>query len=333
MGNMDNLSIVGVDGENLIVVSPDGERFQLPINGALMGALRKPAQGSTAAHRASPKDIQAHIRRGLTAAQVADLTGEDHAYIEKFEGAVIAEREFVIDQALAVAVHQKNGQETTFGQSVRARLDEISAQENGWTAWKEESGWRVELGFDEGEVEHRARWSFEPRKHLLVPLNDDAQVLSRHDPMPTTLIPRLSAVPSTDAPDRFDSGIFEDSDLGETGPLLEAVPYGRQGDGADSGRMADTADLLEVLRRKRGEREASSESDEENSRNSHPSTGGIRLVESSEDHTAEVTTIGSHPDHDDDDDPSPPPSGKKNRPEMPSWDDIVFGARSDDDPA
>lgn len=330
---MDNLSIVGVEGEHLIMVSSDGERFQLPINDTLLGALRTPGSGSSAVHRASPKDIQAHIRRGLTATQVADLTGEDLSYIEKFEGAVVAEREFMIGQALAVGVHQKNGNETTFGQSVRARLEEISAKEDAWVAWKEESGWRVELVFHEGDVEHRARWSFEPRKHLLAALNDDAEVLSRHEPMPTTLIPRLSAVPAADGPDRFDSEIFEDSDLGETGPLLEAVPYGRQGEASESGRMADTADLLEVLRRKRGEREAASETDSEPSRHAHPSTGGIRLVESEDDHTAEVTTIGGGTTDDDDDDPTPPPAGKKNRPGMPSWDDIVFGARSDDDPA
>lgn len=334
MGNMENLTIVGVDGENLIVVSTGGERFHLPINDALLGALRKPASSATGTHRASPKDIQAHIRRGLTSVQVADLTGEDLAYIEKFEGAVIAEREFAIEQALAVGVAQKTGQETTFGQSVRARLQDINAEENAWGAWKEESGWNIELVFHEGEVEHRARWSFDPRKHLLVPLNDDAQVLSRHEPMPTTLIPRLSAVPTEANPDRFDSEIFEDSDLGETGPLLEAVPYGRQNDSPDSGRMADTADLLEVLRRKRGERESAPEGDGDPSRSAHPSTGGIHLVESYDDHTADVTRIGGANDSDDDDDePTPPPASKKNRPEMPSWDDIVFGARGDDDPA
>jgi hypothetical protein len=332
MGNMDNLTIVGVDGENLIVVSSGGDRFHLPINDALLGALRKPASASNGAHRASPKDIQAHIRRGLTAVQVADLTGEDLAYIEKFEGAVIAEREFAIEQALAVGVAQKTGQETSFGQAVRARLKDIDALEDAWGAWKEESGWNIELVFHEGEVEHRARWSFDPRKHLLVPLNDDAEILSRHEPMPTTLIPRLSAVPPADTPDRFDSEIFEDSDLGETGPLLEAVPYGRQNDSPESGGMADTADLLEVLRRKRGEREGSPEGDSEHSRSAHPSTGGIHLVESDDDHTADITTIGGANDSDDDD-PTPPPAGKKNRPEMPSWDDIVFGARGDDDPA
>jgi hypothetical protein len=94
--------------------------------------------------------------------------------------------------------------------------------------------------------------------------------------------------------------------------------------------MADTADLLEILRRKRGERDTSLESEAEKSRAGHPSTGGIHLVEDDE-HTAEVTPITHGADLTGDDDPEPPPPTKKNRPVMPSWDDIVFGARSDDD--
>ena len=327
---MTTLTIVGVENDMLVLVSEDGQRFSLPITDALHDAMRQKKPGTARTPKTSPKDIQAHIRRGLSARQVADLTGEDIAYVEKFEGAVIAERNFIVDQALAVMVSTRSGDEMSFGSSIRDRLDEISAQEKSWTAWREESGWMVELTFDEGDVEHKARWSFDPRKHLLEPLNEDASVLSRHEPMPTTLIPKLSAVaPREDNPERFDSEIFEASDLGETGPLLEPVPYGRQ---EDEGRMADTADLLEALRRKRGEREPAPHSDDD-SRHAHPATGGIRLVEDDE-HDAPVTPIGgAHDDEDNDDDPEPPSGTKKKRPPMPSWDDIVFGARSDDDPA
>lgn len=322
---MTTLTIVGVEEDTLVLVSEDGERFFVTITDALHDALRRRTSGPSPAHRVSPKDIQAHIRRGLTAQQVADLTGEDIGYVQKFEGAVLAERNFLVDQALAVTVTDRRGDETTFGSSVRERLEEISAREQSWSAWREESGWLIELTFYEGELEHTARWSFVQRKHLLEPLNEDATVLSRHEPMPTTLIPKLSAVANTDpGPDRFDSEIFETSDLGETGPLLEPVPYGRQ---EDEGRMADTADLLEALRRKRGEREPAPGL-EDDSRTAHPATGGIRLVED-DSHDASVTPISS-PDDDDDPEPTPP---KKKRPEMPSWDDIVFGARSDDDPA
>jgi len=330
---MKNLTVVGVEDGELILVSADGERFRVAITDSLTSALRRPAPESRVIHRASPKDIQAHIRRGLTSQQVADLTGEEVSYIQKFEGAVIAEREFVVEQALSVSVQLQNGGETSFGDSVRHRLGEIAAHEEEWSAWREETGWHVELLFHEGDVEHRARWSFDPRKHVLSPENDDAAILSRHEPMPTTLIPKLTAVRETQEPTRFDSEIFETSDLGETGPLLEPVPYGRQGDsGDDNSRMADTADLLEVLRRKRGEREPAPEPDADFSRNAHPSTGGIRLVEDDTEHDASVTRIGTPDTGDDDDDPEPPTPPRKNRPAMPSWDDIVFGARSEDDP-
>ena len=326
---MTTITLVGVENDTLVLVSEDGQRFFVEINEALRDALRQRSGSDSTAHRVSPKDIQAHIRRGLTAQQVADLTGEEVSYIEKFEGAVIAERNFIVDQALAVSVTTRSGDETTFGASIRERLEEISASGEKWSAWKEETGWLIELTFQEGDVEHSARWTFHQRKHVLEPLNEDASVLSRHEPMPTTLIPKLSAVATAETesePDRFDSEIFESSDLGETGPLLEPVPYGRQ---EDEGRMADTADLLEALRRKRGERESVPGVDE-GSRSTHPATGGIRLVD--DDSTdAPVTPIGGSPSPDDDDpEPTPP---KKKRPEMPSWDDIVFGARSDDDPA
>ena len=323
---MTTLSVVGVENDTLVLVSQDGERFFVPLTDSLRDAVRHRNSGTPTAHRVSPKDIQSHIRRGLTAQQVADLTGEDVSYIQKYEGAVTAEREFIVDQALAVSVTTRNGDEITFGASIRERLEEIAAVEDSWSAWKEETGWLVELTFREGDVDHVARWSFHQRKHLLEPLNEDATVLSRHEPMPTTLIPKLSAVDSSEPePDRFDSEIFEASDLGETGPLLEPVPYGRSD---DDGRMADTADLLEVLRRKRGEREPAPAGDGE-SRSAHPATGGIHLVE--DDSTdASVTPIGGYSGDDDDPEPTPP---KKKRPEMPSWDDIVFGARGDEDPA
>ena len=323
---MNNLTVVGVEDGHLVLVSADGERYHVALNEALTNALRPQSPKNQSSHTASPKEIQAHIRRGLSAQQVADLTGEDVDYIQKFEGAVVAEREFVVTQALEVTVQRKDGSETSFGESVASRLEEINGHETSWSAWKEESGWNLELTFLEGDVEHTARWSFEPRKHVLQPLNEDATVLSRHEPMPTTLIPKLSAVESQPDPDRFDSEIFEASDLGETGPLLEPVPYGRQGDADNEGRMADTADLLEVLRKKRGERETIPEHEPEVSKSAHPSTGGIRLVEDDEDDEPEPT-----PPTDDTSEASSAP--KKNRPQMPSWDDIVFGTRGEDDPA
>ncbi|HEY8588436.1 MAG TPA: DUF3071 domain-containing protein, partial [Naasia sp.] len=93
-----------------------------------------------------------------------------------------------------------------------------------------------------------------------------------------------------------------------------------------------TADLLEALRRRRGERESTT-FDEEPRR---PSTGTIRTLERVKaDHPASVPTTevprGTKPA------PAPtgpvPVKGRRGRTSMPSWDEIVFGARPEDDPA
>lgn len=326
---MTTLTVVGVEDGSIILVSESGERFFVPVNENLRDALRKSSPDKLAANRLAPKEIQAHIRKGLSAQQVSDLTGEEIGYIQKFEGAVVAEREYLIDQAMRVTVSIR-GTTSAFGSAIRKHLEEISASEINWTAWREESGWVVELEFVEQEVVRNARWTFEHKKQILQPLNEAAFAISRHEPLPGPETPKLAPVisePEQKGPERFDSDIFESAELGETGPLLEPVPYGRR---RDEPGMADTADLLEVLRRKKLEEEAGSVT-EDISRNSHPATGGIRLVDDTFEE-APVTPIAGAlgpDDGDGDDDPEPTPP-KKKRTEMPSWDDIVFGAKGDD---
>ena len=67
------LSVVGTEDDHLIVVSEDGERFHIPLSQSLIDAVRKPAASSPSPRRVSPRDIQAHIRRGLSAAQVQQI--------------------------------------------------------------------------------------------------------------------------------------------------------------------------------------------------------------------------------------------------------------------
>ena len=343
---MRTLQVVGRDDDKLVVMTDTGERFHLPIDQTLTDAVRRPV-GATAAgpKRVAPKDIQAHIRRGLTAQQVADLTGETVDYVAMFEGPVIAEREFIAQQAQAIQFAHGSDRDghTSFGESVRARLNDIGAGTATWSAWKEESGWFVEAAFaDSNEVEHKAVWSFDPRKQILVPQNDDATALSQSEPIQGPLIPRLRPVVATDenpAGERFDSEMFDEMPLSDTGPLTEPVPYGRTGPDPAAPTTGDTsnetADLLEALRRRRGEREPAPSSEAEDVKSRHPSTGSIRLVQddSDEDAGAEVHQFPGTgeipPQEEESADEKPAP--RKGRPEMPSWDDIVFGAKPDDD--
>jgi hypothetical protein len=346
---MQTLTVVGVEDDFLIVVSDTGDRFRIPLNDALFDAVKRPSAAKpSSAKRVSPKDIQAHFRRGLSAQQVSDLTGETVDYVALFEGPVVAERAFIVEQAQLITFGKPSADRDsagTFGEAVANRLEDIHATDVSWSAWKEETGWMVEVSFLEGEVEHRARWSFDARKHILVPQNDDATTLSQDEPIQGPLIPKLRPVTATEehpTGDRFDTEIFEDMSLSETGPLMEPVAYGRSGDTPatpESDAHDDsnnTADLLEALRRRRGEREPAPDF-EEDPRSAHPSTGSIRLVpdEPSEDASVHHLSFGDATAEDSEESEETPakPSSRKDRPEMPSWDDIVFGAKSDDDPA
>ncbi len=193
---MENVTIVGTEAGVLVLATEAGERFALPIDAVLQREIRRATrQAEPAAQKlaASPRDIQAQIRAGLTAAEVAELLGISVDDVARFEGPVLAEREHIIGQALAVPVligsEVEPDAQPTFGAAVRAKLAEVSASSERWASWKEESGWIIKLEFSANDVEHDARWSFDPRRSALSPLNADATQLSRQGSLPEGLIP------------------------------------------------------------------------------------------------------------------------------------------------
>jgi hypothetical protein len=182
---MQDLRIVGVENGALVVATDDGTRFRLPIDEALHAKLRQSIPDTGAARKLAPKDIQAHIRSGMSAQDVASITGVPLDYIQRFEGPVIAEREFVVQSALDVHVHTAADtdpmrQGMTFGQAIRERLHDLGGTNERWASWKETSnGWIVKLSFTANHIDHDARWQFDPKKHTLAPLNNEAITLSQ----------------------------------------------------------------------------------------------------------------------------------------------------------
>src|SRR5690606_7878275 len=83
----------------------------------------------------------------------------------------------------------------TFGGVIRRRLVDAGALGERWASWKEDGGsWIVKLTFVAEQVEHDARWSFDPKKQALAPLNNEALSLSQLGELPPSLVPRLRAV-------------------------------------------------------------------------------------------------------------------------------------------
>lgn len=367
---MEDLRVISVEDGALIVASERGDRFRIEIDEAIAAKMRQAVREPGTSRRLAPKDIQAHIRSGMSAQDVASITGAPLDYIQRFEGPILAEREFVIESALAIPVHTAKDTEfgddhATFGTAILARLHELSATGERWASWKEEaSGWVIKLSFTADQIDHDARWRFDPKKSALAPLNNEAETLSRQGELTGRLIPRLRAVDGSDRTadnSRFDSGAFveqeladlrlnrppvevqeileaaDGADLHDTAPHREAIPFGRSSDRPESSAPTNqTADLLEALRRRRGEREIANFDDMDDAMADHPSTSSIRLVS--------VPLVDLDPDEANDTmtQTAPQPatvhnlsqkSSKRGRASMPTWDEIVFGARSDDDPA
>lgn len=388
---MQDLKVIGVENGAIVAVGDDGERFRIAVDDTLQSKIRQVRQQTSAeAPRLSPREIQAHIRSGMSADDVAAVTGAPLDYVQRFEGPIVAEREHVVASALSVPVRtaaevDPMGEPDTFGSVIRDRLASLGVSGERWASWKDdEAGWIVKLEFTADEIDHDARWSYDLRKHALAPLNSEATTLSQAGELRGgALIPRLRAVlPHESEPDtsRFDSGAFTFPPPGAdllgpevTQPLepLEPQTPGRASNSiavsaikrADDEAPRDlhqTADLLEALRRRRGEREAASFDDRAPVPADLPDRrdqGGqahadadqptlldplpFRLVEESitvveefapapttDRPAASNTSTPESAQHEQ----APAAGGRRRgRAAMPSWDEIVFGARTDDD--
>ncbi len=331
---MEELHIAGVEDGALVLAAADGERYALAIDDALHARIRQSiAVDPGSARRLSPKEIQAHIRGGLSAHDVAQITGTPIEYIERFEGPVMAEREFVVESALAIPVHTAGADPlagaTTFGDAILERLHILDAMGERWSSWKEPTGWVVKLGYLLGAIEHDARWHFDPKRQTLSPINAEAVGLSRQDPGHEPELPRLRAVAPMHADDepsqfagRFDSDAFavDPSSMTDSGPVLAPLGSRPAQRRQQTAAQDQTADLLEALRRRRGERETPMFDDE-----GQQVSASIHVVELD----LEIDPLPEEPPA------SPRQTGgfgkRKGRPAMPSWDEIVFGARSEDD--
>ena len=260
---MQDLRLVGVHegGEHLLLSGRGGETFRLRIDEALRVAASRPARraGQAAEPEAgptmTPRDIQARIRSGASAEEVAELSGHDIAHIRRYEGPVLAEREYIARQAQSVEVAApmsaaQDSHRSAFGDSPvnlgdmvnhRLRAFGVDPETVVWDSWRRPEGsWDVVASFSLGEnsrvsvgEEPPARWTYSPLRRQVTNANRWAQLLSELAPVDSPVpARRLSAV----ADRVFD---FET----DTAPE-EPLPVSDE----------ETDELLNVLRSRRGQR-------------------------------------------------------------------------------
>ena len=264
---MQDLRLVGVhdDGEHLLLSGTAGAMFRLPINEALRLAASRPAgrPSAVAPVALSPRDIQAKIRSGSTAAEVAAACGMPLEKVERYEGPVLAERAYIAQQAQKVEVASPapghdvyrsafGDNPATLSDMVAHRLTAhgIRSSTMEWDSWRRPDGtWTVVAKFEAAPGGHAsigeeppAMWTFNPTRKSLQNANRWAQQLSELEPLDGPVpARRLSAV--SDRPFDFETD-------------AEAAARTGMGAGAGAGteQQKDPDGLLDMLRSRRGQR-------------------------------------------------------------------------------
>jgi len=353
---MQDLRLIGVheDGQHLLLADADGGRYRLGLDEALRAAARRdrPRLGQLQIEIEGglrPREVQALIRRGLSAEEVADRAGWSVEKVRRFEGPVLAEREHVARVAQQGAVGSRGSGPVTLAERVAERLRDrgVDREDVEWDSARDEEGvWQLNLTFAAGGRQRTATWRYEPLGGSVTPTNDEARWLGEEA--------APGAIPT---PHRANHG--GDSDV------YDIDADGGVDHGVQHRAASEPIDLMAAMRehstrgRRRRRPSPSSTPGEDRPRADAlpiedlatdvsdapppPAARGRNPVSAHlEEPTEADDLVGGWPEQDDGsvpddgsavaetpDDASPPKSApaRKGRPSVPSWDDIVFGTR------
>lgn len=210
---MPELRVVAVsnDGSRLVLKAADSTEYFLPIDERLRAAVRgdRPRLGQIDVEsHLRPRDIQARIRAGASAEEVAQLAGISVERVRRFEGPVLAERAFMAERARKTTV-RRQGESTgpQLGDAVAERLLLRGAEKDSsvWDSWRrDDNTWEIVLLFRVSGQPQQARWTYDPPRRLVQPVDDEARALIGETPErggeePTfPFVPRIARLPGAD---------------------------------------------------------------------------------------------------------------------------------------
>ncbi len=237
---MPELRVVAVsnDGTRLVLKAADNTEYTLPIDERLRAAVRndRPRLGQIEIEVEShlrPRDIQARIRAGASAEEVAQLAGISVERVRRFEGPVLAERAFMAERARKTPV-RRPGESAgpQLGEAVQERLLLRGAEKDSaaWDSWRRDDGtWEVLLVYRVAGEVHTASWTYDPPRRLVQAVDAEARALigeaddSMAVPEPSfPFVPRIARLPrERPAPSPEPA---EEPERDSLTSLLEAVP-------------------------------------------------------------------------------------------------------------
>ncbi|GCB45444.1 septation protein SepH [Streptomyces sp. NL15-2K] len=344
---MPELRVVAVsnDGTRLVLKAADSTEYTLPIDERLRAAVRgdRPRLGQIEIEVEShlrPRDIQARIRAGATAEEVAQMAGIPVDRVRRFEGPVLAERAFMAERARKTPV-RRPGENAgpQLGEAVQERLLLRGAEKDTvqWDSWRRDDGtWEVLLVYRVAGEPHSASWTYDPPRRLVQAVDEEARSLIGESedlaatPEPSfPFVPRIARLPRDRPLDRA---------LDRERPSLPAPSLDEPAAEESAGERDSLTSLLEAVPSFRGdlvvpERPAEEPEEEEPPAPEPEEEEPPAPAASAGSAYADVLmprSVGSHRDRlIGSTDRQAEADGVRpgRRAAVPSWDEIVFGTR------
>src|SRR3954447_7278325 len=178
------------DGHALVLADEVGRLLALPVDERINAAVRvdrsaggPPPAGlgpdASAASSLSPRDIQARIRSGESADDVARVAGVPVDRVLRYAGPVLQERAMLAQHARRTKL-KTSDKGSSLAEVVDARLSQhgIDTEKISWDAYRREDGtWRITATWPSGKATAQAVWELDKARRQVAPHDDMAQSL------------------------------------------------------------------------------------------------------------------------------------------------------------
>ncbi|GAA2350943.1 septation protein SepH [Dactylosporangium salmoneum] len=172
------------DGQAFVLADEVGRLLALPIDERVQSALRPDhshptSTVETGSSQLAPRDIQARIRSGESAEEVARVAGVPVDRVLRYAGPVLQERAMLAQHARRTRL-KTSEKGSSLAEVVDTRLGQhgIDTEKISWDAYRREDGtWRITATWPSGKATAQAVWELDKARQLVAPHDDMAQYL------------------------------------------------------------------------------------------------------------------------------------------------------------
>jgi len=175
------------DGQALVLADEVGRLLALPIDDRVSVAFRPDRVAGSASTAAvtedppslAPRDIQARIRSGESADDVARIAGVPVDRVLRYAGPVLQERAMLAQHARRTQL-KASERGASLAEVVDARLRQhgVDMEKISWDAYRRDDGtWRIVATWPSGKANATAIWELDKARQLVTPQDDMAHYL------------------------------------------------------------------------------------------------------------------------------------------------------------